>query len=351
MDSMDSQVLDAARRWAATGHRFALVTVARTWGSAPRPPGAWMALRDDGLVQGSISGGCIEDDLIARMTGGEFAGSTPTVLRYGVTRDEAQRFGLPCGGTLELVIEPAPDAALLDDLAARIGNGQLALRSVSLHNVSQESGAVTVSDGRKGDALHWDGHTLVTPHGPGWRLLVIGAGQISRFLAPMAQALGYEVLICDPRVEYSVEWDIPGARLVPGMPDDVVLELALDPHSAVVALTHDPKLDDMALLEALKSPAFYVGALGSRLNNDKRRQRLLEHFDLSAEEVGRLHGPVGLPIGSHTPPEIAVAILAEMTAVKNGVADGMMTRRTSEKAQETFRDAPPVLHGAGCRID
>jgi xanthine dehydrogenase accessory factor len=167
----------------------------------------------------------------------------------------------------------------------------------------------------------------------------------------MAQALGYEVLICDPRVEYSVEWDIPGARLVPGMPDDVVLELALDPHSAVVALTHDPKLDDMALLEALKSPAFYVGALGSRLNNDKRRQRLLEHFDLSAEEVGRLHGPVGLPIGSHTPPEIAVAILAEMTAVKNGVADGMTTRHSSEKAQEAFRDVPPVLHGAGCRID
>jgi len=328
MDSMDSQVLDAARRWAAAGHRFALVTVARTWGSAPRPPGAWMALRDDGLVQGSVSGGCIEDDLIARMTGGEFAGSTPTVLRYGVTRDEAQRFGLPCGGTLELVIEPAPDAALLDDLAARIGNGQLALRSVNLN-----SGMVTVEDGRKGDALQWDGHTLVTPHGPGWRLLVIGAGQISRFLAPMAQALGYEVLICDPRVEYSVEWDIPGAKLVAGMPDDVVLELALDPHSAVVALTHDPKLDDMALLEALKSPAFYVGALGS------------------AEEVGRLHGPVGLPIGSHTPPEIAVAILAEMTAVKNGVADGLTKRHSSEKTQEAFRDAPPVLHGAGCRID
>lgn len=339
MDSLDTQVLDAARRWAAAGHRFALVTVARTWGSAPRPPGAWMALRDDGLVQGSVSGGCIEDDLIARMTGGEFAGTAPKVLRYGVTRDEAQRFGLPCGGTLELVIDPAPDAALLDDLAARIGDGQLALRRVSL-----DSGAVTVSDGRKGDALHWDGRTLVMPHGPGWRLLVIGAGQISRFLAPMAQALGYEVQICDPRVEYSAEWDIPGARLVPGMPDDVVLELALDPHCAVVALTHDPKLDDMALLEALKSPAFYVGALGSRLNNDKRRQRLLEHFDLSAEEVGRLHGPVGLPIGSHTPPEIAVAILAEMTAVKNGVRNTVALRR------EAQRESSETGMVSGCQV-
>jgi len=337
MDSVDSQVLDAARRWAAAGHGFALVTVARTWGSAPRPAGAWMALRDDGLVQGSVSGGCIEDDLIARMAAGEFSGTAPKVLRYGITRDEAQRFGLPCGGTLELVIEPRPDSILLESLADRINAGQLALRSINL-----DSGEVTVRDGSSRDSLLWDGQHLVTPHGPAWRLLIIGAGQISRFLAPMAQALGYQVLICDPRVEYSAEWDIPGARLVPGMPDDVVLELNLDPHSAVVALTHDPKLDDMALLEALKSPAFYVGALGSRANNDKRRQRLLEHFDLSADEVARLHGPVGLPIGSHTPPEIAVAVLAEMTAVKNGVA---LPLRPREKPTSTATET------VGCRID
>ncbi|HEY6897285.1 MAG TPA: XdhC family protein [Rhodocyclaceae bacterium] len=318
MDSLDTQVLDATRRWAAAGHRFALVTVARTWGSAPRPPGAWMALRDDGLVQGSVSGGCIEDDLIRRMTAGEFDGAStnnrPQLIRYGVSKDEAQRFGLPCGGTLELLLEPSPDITLLEALAQRIATGQLALRRVDLATAE-----VSIGDGRRSDQLQWDGQTLVTPHGPAWRLLIIGAGQISRFLAPMAQALDYQVLICDPRVEYSSEWDIPGATLVPGMPDDVVLELALDPHSAVVALTHDPKLDDMALLEALKSPAFYVGALGSRANNAKRRERLLQYFDLSAAEVARLHGPVGLPLGSRTPPEIAVAILAEMTALKNGV--------------------------------
>lgn len=311
---MDAQVLAAARRWSAAGHRFALVTVARTWGSAPRPPGAWMALRDDGLVQGSVSGGCIEDDLVRRMAAGELRGKAPLVLQYGLTQDEARRFGLPCGGTLELVVEPFPDAAMLAALATRIAAGQLASRRVDL-----ASGRVEIGDGNRGDRMRWDGQSLTTVHGPAWRLLLIGAGQISRFLAPMAQTLGYQVLVCDPRPEYTTEWDVPGAVLVGGMPDDVVVELNLDPHSAVVALTHDPKLDDMALLEALKSPAFYVGALGSHANNAKRRERLRQYFDLSEAEVGGLYGPVGLPIGSRTPPEIAVAIAAEMTAVKSGI--------------------------------
>ncbi|MBW8365381.1 MAG: XdhC family protein [Rhizobium sp.] len=334
MDSQDSEVLSAVRRWADQGHRFALVTVARTWGSAPRPPGAWMALRDDGRVQGSVSGGCIEDDLIARMAAGEFHGTQPFVQRYGVTPDEARRFGLPCGGVVELVIEPAPDAAALGDLARRIAAGQLALRSIDL-----DSGAATVRDGCRSDQLSWDGRNLTTLHGPAWRLLIIGAGQISRYLASMAQALDYQVLICDPRVEYSAGWDVPGAALLAGMPDNAVVELGLDPRSAVVALTHDPKLDDMALLEALKSPAFYVGALGSRANNARRRERLLQHFDLSEAEIARLHGPVGLPIGSRTPPEIAVSILAEITAIKNGLPPFAATERL------------PAADRSGCRID
>jgi xanthine dehydrogenase accessory factor len=321
MDSLDTQVLDAARRWSAEGRRFALVTVARTWGSAPRPPGAWMVVRDDGQVIGSVSGGCIEDDLIRRVLAGEFTGaSAPHIVRYGVTTDEAHRFGLPCGGTLELVLEPAPDSVLLADLSDRLSAGQLALRRVSLG-----TGQVAIETGSAGDTLQWDGETLVTLHGPAWRLLVIGAGQISHYLATMAQTLGYRVFVCDPRSEYRDGWQVPGSTYVAGMPDDVVTELALDPRSAVVALTHDPKLDDMALLEALKSPAFYVGALGSHANNEKRRARLLEYFDLSQAEVDRLHGPVGLPIGSRTPPEIAVSILAELTAVKNGLHARMST--------------------------
>lgn len=315
MDSLDRQVLAAIRRWSADGQAFALMTVAQTWGSAPRPAGAWMALRADGMVQGSVSGGCIEDDLIERMRSGALSGSRPFNLFYGVTKAEAERFGLPCGGTLELVVEPQPDVGLLADLETRIAGGQLVTRTINL-----ALGGVCIADAARGDVMTWNGCTLATQHGPRWRLLIIGAGQVSRYLAQMAQALDYAVTICDPRSEYRDEWDVPGAALVDGMPDDVILQMNIDPHSAVVALTHDPKLDDMALLEALKSPAFYVGALGSRANNAKRRERLRQYFDLTDEEVGRLHGPVGLNIGSRTPPEIAVSILAEMTAVKHGVS-------------------------------
>ncbi len=335
IDGTDLQVLAAAGRWAAAGHRFALVTVARTWGSAPRPPGAWLALRDDGRVEGSVSGGCIEDDLIARMRAGEFAGDRPLRQVYGVTREEAARFGLPCGGTLELVVEPAPDAALLADLAGRLAGRQLARRTVDL-----ASGSVSVGAASRGDAMHWDGNRLTTVHGPQWRLLIIGAGQISRYLAGMARALDYDVTVCDPREEYTPGWDVPGTRLVTTMPDDTVLAMAPDSRCAIVALTHDPKLDDMALLEALKSPAFYVGALGSRRNDALRRARLAEHFDLSDAELARLHGPVGLPIGSRTPPEIAVAILAEMIAVKNGAGDAA-TRRPADAPRAAGALAAP----------
>lgn len=320
MQSQDWQVLDALERWHSDGHRAALVTVTKTWGSAPRPAGAWMALRDDGLVQGSVSGGCIEDDLIARMRAGEFsaleAGRTrmPLIRRYGVTADEAARFGLPCGGTLELVIEPFPDLPKLRALAVRLQAGELCRRELCVR-----TGAVSLSAAERGDTLAWDGERLCTIHGPRWRLLIIGAGQIARYLAAMAHALDFTVLVCDPRLEYASEWGVPGATLQAGMPDDVVLAMRPDAHTAIVALTHDRKLDDMALLEALKSPAFYVGALGSRVNNEVRRLRLLEHFDFSAAEVARLRGPAGVYIGSHTPPEIALSIMAEITAIKNGV--------------------------------
>jgi xanthine dehydrogenase accessory factor len=316
MDRQDHHVLQAARRWAGAGHSLSLVTVARTWGSSPRPPGSWMALRGDGAVQGSVSGGCVEADLIERVRAGAFRESGPDVLRYGVARDEADRFRLPCGGTLELVVEPSPDRAQLQRLEERIAAGARTLRILHL-----DGGLVELRDAGPGDALRWDGRRLATLHGPAWRLLIIGAGEVSRHLAAMAQALDYQVSVCDPRVEYAGEWDVPGAALVAGMPDDAVVAAALDPNCAVVALTHDPKLDDLALLEALKSPAFYVGALGSRLNTARRRERLCLHFDLTEDEVQRLHGPVGLPIGGRTPGEIAVSILAEMTAVRHGALD------------------------------
>jgi len=312
MDSLDLQVLQQARDWHAQGQPVWLVTVIETWGSAPRPPGALLAMRGDGLVVGSVSGGCVEDDLIDRVRHGERVGK-PSLVTYGVTKEEAARFGLPCGGNLRLVQEPLVDAAWIDEVLERTARHELVARRLDL-----ETGAVSVEPAARGEAFTFDGRSLRALFGPRWRLVIIGAGQLSRAVAQMALALDFEVVCCDPREEYHLTWDIPGTSFSQAMPDDLVVQLQLDPHSAVIAVTHDPKLDDMALLEALKSPAFYVGALGSRGNTAKRKERLAM-FDLSPEEIGRLHGPVGLDLGSKTPAEIAVSIVAEIVAVKNGV--------------------------------
>ena len=313
MDSVDLQVLKSASDWIKAGRRVVMATVIKTWGSAPRPIGALTAIRDDGMVVGSVSGGCIEDDMIDQVRAGKLVQDRPATTRYGVSAEEAKRFGLPCGGTLELVLEPLTKESGIDELLKRVERHELVMRRLDI-----KSGKVTIGPAQSTDLLTFDGATLATVHGPRWRLLIIGAGQLSTFLAQMAQGLDYHVTICDPREEYAEGWDIAGVELKRGMPDEVVTEMNLDGHSAVVTLTHDPKLDDMALLEALKSPAFYVGAIGSKKNNDARRHRLAE-FDLSQQEIARLHGPVGLKLGAKTPPEIAIAILAEMTAIRNGV--------------------------------
>ncbi len=313
MDSVDTEVLKSAVAWLEGGHKATLATVVRTWGSAPRPVGAMLVIRNDGHVVGSVSGGCVEDDLIERVKAHQMTGGAPEVVTYGVTAEQAARFGLPCGGTLQLVLEPVRQESQLKELLEIIGRHELVARTLEM-----KTGAVKLESGRWSDVLEFDGAVLKSIHGPRWRLLIIGAGQTSRFLAQFAQALDYQVTVCDPREEYADEWNVPGVNLIRSYPDDAVLELNSDPHLAVVAVTHDPKLDDAALTEALKSPSFYVGALGSRKNNEKRRQRLAE-FDLSADEIARLHGPVGLKIGSKTPAEIAIAIIAEMTAVRRGV--------------------------------
>jgi xanthine dehydrogenase accessory factor len=306
-----------------------LATVVETWGSAPRPAGAMLAVRDDGQVAGSVSGGCVEDDLIERIRSRDLVGDRPQLTVYGISKEEATRFGLPCGGQLRIVLEPLVRADWLDELMARVSKRELVARDLVL-----DTGAVRLSAASRADMMSFDGKLLRTVHGPRWRLLIIGAGQLSRYLAQMALALDYNVIVCDPREEYSDSWDVPGVEFTRGMPDDVVTESNLDSHSAVVALTHDPKLDDLALIEALKSAAFYVGALGSRSNTAKRKKRLTE-FDLSQAELDRLHGPVGLRIGSKTPPEIAVAILAEMTAVRHGVdLASVGTKESKELEQE-----------------
>ena len=320
MNSMDVEVIRTAMDWMNRGHRVVMGTVVRTWGSSPRPPGSLMIIRDDGQVAGSLSGGCIEDDLIGRVARGELASRLPQVTTYGASAEEAQRFGLPCGGTVQIVLEPLSAQSLLRELLAAIEQHRVVRRTLGV-----ATGIVAMAPCDDGDALRFDGQTLSTVHGPRLRLVIIGGGQLSRYLASMAVMLDYRVTVCDPREEYHEGWAaLDGVTLSRQMPDDLVIAMNLDANSALVAVTHDPKLDDLALMEALKTPAFYVGALGSRRNNESRRLRLRE-FDVSADEVLNLRGPVGLNLGGKTPPEIAMSIVAEMTAVRRGVPlDGQL---------------------------
>ena len=317
MDSIDLEVLKTAAGWLSNGHRCELVTVIKTWGSSPRPIGATLAICDDGQVVGSVSGGCIEDDLIEQVRQHGIARTHPEVVSYGISADEAHRFGLPCGGTIELAIEPLSAQSQIAQLLTRLEQHELIERRLDL-----DSGAVSLRAAAAGALQHIEGRVLSTVHGPRWRLFIIGAGQLSRFVAQIASAMDYKVTVCDPREEYRAGWQLPEVELVHLMPDDLMIEARLDSRSAVVALTHDPKLDDLALMEALRSDAFYVGAIGSRVNNARRRERLKE-FDLDDAQLARLHGPIGLYIGSKTPAEIAISILAELTAVKNAVPSSL----------------------------
>jgi len=322
MENLDVVVLRTLRDWRRSGKRALLATVVRTWGSSPRPVGSIMALAEDGAVVGSVSGGCIEDDLIYRHTqaysgkepGHQIPSGPPSFVKYGVTADEAHRFGLPCGGTLELLLEYDPEASALDALVQALEAGRLMRRAVRLAD-----GAVTLAQADAPEELSLRDGVLVNTFGPEFRMLLIGAGQLTEYLATMALFSGFAVTVCDPREEYRGAWSVPGAKVVGDMPDDVVTAFRPDRRSCVIALTHDPKLDDLALLEALGTEAFYVGAIGSRRNNEARHQRMIEHFGLTAADLQRLRGPIGIYIGSKTPPEIAVSIMAEVLAVKNGV--------------------------------
>ena len=328
MDNIDLEVLKTSSQWLAAGLRCELITVLKTWGSSPRPEGSMLAICEDGRVVGSVSGGCIEDDMISRARDEGLSRSQPGVVTYGMTADEAHRFGLPCGGTIELAIEPLSAISRIGELLQRLEAGNLVARRVDL-----QTGAVTLSTALPSQSMQVSSNALVTLHGPRWRLLIVGAGQLSRFVAQIAQGMDYAVTVCDPREEYRDSWQISGVELATGMPDDVVQAMKLDSRCAVIALTHDPKLDDLALMEALRSDAFYVGAIGSRLNNQRRRERLAEHFHLTEAQLGKLHGPIGLYIGSKTPPEIAISILAELTAVKNAVTLPQVANVAEAKAQ------------------
>jgi len=312
----DRELLQTALSWLHAGHRLALVTVAKTWGSSPRPAGSLMLMREDGVHAGSVSGGCVEEDLVSRYCNGELAAQLPTLVDYGVDRQQAIRFGLPCGGRLELVVEQLELLAHIQLLLDKIGRQELFTRRLCLNTGEVSLHGASADD----DFSYAPADSIRKVFGPRWQMLLIGAGHLTHYVAQLALMLDYRVIVCDPREEYRDVWlesEIGRAtEFITEMPDDAVRRYGLHPRSVIITLAHDPKLDDLALLDALGSKAFYVGAIGSRQNQLRRRERL-QQMGITPQELERLHAPVGLPIGSHTPPEIAVSILAEITALRN----------------------------------
>lgn len=311
MHSTDMTVLKHLSQWLAEGETVWLATVLTTYGSSPRQPGAMCAIRADGAVVGSVSGGCIEEDLRDKLPI-ELADKPLAFLTYGESIEDRDRFRLPCGGTLRLLVEKLDSADWVANVLSALEQRQPVKRLLQLNSGVSLTEQIADSHGQIIDEMS-DAISIV--YGPDARMLLIGAGEISHYLATMAPALGYKVYVVDPREEMQQTWTVTDAELWPMMPDDAVLKIQADANTSIITLTHDPKLDDMALLEALQSDAFFIGALGSLRSNAKRRERLAM-FDLTPEQINRLHGPVGLDIGSKTPAEIAISILSQLTQLK-----------------------------------
>jgi len=325
-----AHVLETARRWIAGDGRVALATVVATWGSAPVPVGGQMAIAADGRFEGSVSGGCIENDVI--LAAEEVLGSgRPALLEFGVSDETAWRAGLPCGGRIKVMVErlAAGDAGLLDTMiAARTSRKGLVLRT-RLRDGRREvfesrarapddirarfgSGESALVEAEEGEAFV---HAIVPPA----RVIVVGAGHIGQMLAQLVRIAGYELIVLDPRDAYASPERLPGVDLVTEWPQDALPRIGLDPFTAVVALAHVGHIDDEALKLALKSDCLYVGALGSRRNHAKRVERL-QAAGLSDAEIARIHAPIGIDIGAESPPEIAVSIMAEIIAAVRGGA-------------------------------
>ena len=322
MRAVDQEVLGQLQQWLKAGKRSWLATVVATWGSSPRPAGSLLACNVDGQKTGSLSGSCVEDDLLEQLLAGNLAVNEPMLFEYGVTAEETERLGLPCGGQLSVFLEPldpAKDASVvgqIDSVVSALSKRHWLRRTVTVESGNSHTQITPVE---RFQPLQWQSQPaqLAQTFGPQQQLFVIGAGMVSQYLADMALMLDFDVTVCDPREHLINDFPNQSIRLVCDMPDDAVARYASDASSAIVALTHDPRIDDMGLMQALTTDAFYVGAMGSSRTSAARRERLLA-LDLSAAEIDRLHAPIGLPIGSKTPPEIAVAILAEIIAVRKG---------------------------------
>lgn len=301
MINADLDVLTTTVDWLEAGYKVELVTVARTWGSSPKPTGSLAAVRSDGVLVGSVSGGCVEKLLSESFR----AQKLTRVHAHHIDDQQARRFGLACGGQLELVYESLNDAAQLRSIIDAISHRQRVVRTVSVG--SEEA---VLRSATEQDTFSYDGKTLTKVFGPEWQVLLIGAGQLSAFVAQFAMATDFHVLVCDPRPEFQQAWNTPGTTVLPVEPHDAVIQYATDFNTAVLALTHDPNLDDAALLEALELNNFYVGALGSERNYKRRCERLSSMLETA--QLAKLHSPIGLSIGSRSSAEIAISIVAQL---------------------------------------
>ena len=326
MNSTDQTILSCLLASLNQGEKPWLVTVVATIGSSPRPVGSLVAFRADGSQVGSVSGGCVEEDLIARLLAREFSGPQVYLTDYGVSAEDNEKWGLPCGGRLELAIQQldTKDLGWVKDAHHAMSTRQTLRRSVSL-----QSGETRISPSEHFAPLEKNDDTLTHCFGPRHRLLLVGAGQLAAHLSTLALAMDYEVLLADSREWALDQWQGPDVEKILGLPDDVVREHAADEHCAVITLSHDPRVDDMALMEALDSACWYVGALGSVRTTEKRLQRLSQ-LGLSSGALARLHAPVGLPIGSKTTMEIAVSIMAQLTQLRRESQDLAHSSQPSE---------------------
>ena len=317
MNSTDQTILSCLLASLDQGEKPWLVSVVATIGSSPRPVGSLVAFRADGSQVGSVSGGCVEEDLIERLLAGEFNGPQVHLTDYGVSAEDNERWGLPCGGRLELAIQQldTKDLNWVTDAHRAMSTRQTLSRSLSL-----ESGETRISPAEQFAPLEKSGGTLTHCFGPRHRLLLVGAGQLAANLSTLALAMDYEVLLADSREWALDQWQGPEVEKILGLLDDVVREHAADEHCAVITLSHDPRVDDMALMEALDSACWYVGALGSVRTTEKRIQRLSQ-LGLKSDALTRLHAPVGLSIGSKTTMEIAVSIMAQLTKLRRESQD------------------------------
>ncbi len=314
---------ETALDWYREGGGAALATVVQTWGSAPRRVGAQLAIGGDGRMSGSVSGGCVEGAVIVEALEAIKDG-THRLLEFGVSDEDAFAVGLACGGTIRVLIEPVGDVLpvdLLEELvAARAARVALAYEvnlDLGVRRLLHDSYPERMRMDRSG--FEADGDTFVAIHNPPLRLIVVGAVHIAQALVPMARIAGYDPVLIDPRDAFASADRFPGEVIMQDWPDEAVAELGLDARTALVLLTHDPKLDDPALQAGLAADCFYIGALGSKRTHARRVERM-QAAGFSAGQIGRIHGPVGLDIGAAGPAEIALSILAQMTAVLRGRA-------------------------------